>query len=176
MRAKVRLPLVVGCDPSSKKLAFYVIDTIGNDTWGQTYQLPEKKSHAYSPVNASRAGVACENAVRMAGAMTHDRQPQYLFIEEPVVARGGIRSSLMQAYVNGVVQDHFHSAGYIVHITHQSTWKAAIGAKPSGGKQAVFDAMLANFPFDIEACDGDEDLLDAAAMARFGCQTLGRTD
>ena len=168
--------MIVGCDPSSKKLAFYILIPGGKKS-GQSLPMAFKlrpDKDRYSPKSAAEAGNACMEVLL---ELEHFKEAQVhpvLFIEEPVVGRGGIRSSLVQAYINGVVQDWFTRADFEVRLTHQSTWKSGLGIPQRGGKESVREKMDELYPDDVRACGSDGDLLDAAALARYGLEAIRR--
>lgn len=164
-------PLVIGCDPSSRKLAFYITQVNKPEGIPLSIILRAEKD-IYTPLSAALAMEACDKALSMAEQYTTPGMRSYLFIEEPVVAKGGVRSSLVQAYINGTVQGCFVKAGFVVDIIHVSTWKSSLGIPTTGGKPQVLASMEALYPQDVVVCDGDGDVLDAAALARFGCQAL----
>jgi hypothetical protein len=168
----LRQPVIVGCDPSSKKLAFFAIHPLTRTVMARAFVL--RGNARYTPEGAAEAGHACAEMLTLINPMGTPSTPMILFIEEPVVGRGGIRSSLVQAYINGVVQDWFTRAGYSVRITHQSTWKSGLGIPQRGGKPEVLAAMKRLYPKDVRACGPDEDLLDAAALARYGVEAIRR--
>lgn len=166
----VRL-MIVGCDPSSKKLAFYALSPKSDQTLPMAFELRPNKER-YGPRSAAEAGDACMEVLLALEPFKRKGVHPVMFIEEPVVGRGGIRSSLVQAYINGVVQDWFTRADFEVRITHQSTWKSGLGIPQQGGKDRVREIMNELYPADVAACGGDGDLLDAAALARYGLETI----
>lgn len=164
-------PLVIGCDPSSRKLAFYITQVHKDEGTPLVFTLRGEKD-IYTAHSAAAAMEVCDKALSVAEQYITPGMRSYLFIEEPVVAKGGVRSSLVQAYINGTVQGCFVRAGFTVDIIHVSTWKSSLGIPVTGGKPQVLASMEKLYPLDVAICDGDGDLLDAAALARFGCQAL----
>jgi len=163
MRKKRTYPVVVGCDPSSKRLVFFIIWPDGSlGCW--PYELRNTSSERYTPETAREAKRVCEMILEVIG-----KQGARLYIEHPVVGKD-VRSSIVQAYINGVVQAEFRAAGHRVEIVHPSTWKSTLGIKGNDGKPEVLAAMKEKHPRDVRLCGDDPDAIDAAALARHGDQ------
>jgi Holliday junction resolvasome RuvABC endonuclease subunit len=96
------------------------------------------------------------------------------FLESPVGGRGGIKSTVVQAFTSGVVQACLIKTGWTVHLIHPSTWKAWLTGRGNVGKPEILRAMKGRFPKDVQAAQNDGDLVDAAALARYGYEAIGR--
>lgn len=177
-----RLPLIVGCDASSKRLAFFVIQGVTNTTRTEVLLLAPKLSDKFHPANLYAARVSVRtflNELKPISAGTD----KWLVIEYPVVGRGGSRATIVQSLVQGVVQECFYEAGYNIQTVYPGTWKSWLGVNTRskrsssnhgrGGKPAIRQAMKAKYPKDAQACGGDDDLYDAAAIARWGLASHG---
>lgn len=169
--------LVVGCDPSSKKLSFFALQ-LGTDTAKlRTYTFAGKAR--YEPKHSEEAMTACEEFLEYIEGMTGRRDTRYLFLEEPVMGRGGARTTMIQSFSSGVIQACFVRAGFTVYLINNSTWKAWLGV---AGKKTVSHkpkvhieiAMKQRFPKTAMMVGADGDLLDAAALARYGAETVQR--
>lgn len=162
--------LVVGIDASSKKLAMFAIHPVLGTTYAAIAILHKSK---YSPAAAGEAMDACFTFLDTVHKMSTPRAAKVAWIERPAVGRGGAQSTIVQAFVSGVVQACFTKAGFTVHLVHQSTWKTWLGVAPNAKTKAnvkpeVVQAMRAQYPRDWGAAGGDPDLIDAAAIARYG--------
>lgn len=178
-----KLPLIVGCDPSSKKLAFFAIQGITNTTFPAVYRLAPKTTDRFHPANLHNAKTMTREFIDQLKPVSKGTD-KWLVIEYPVVGRGGSRATIVQALVQGVVQECFYEAGYEMQTVYPVTWKAWLGvnlrSKRSttnhghGGKPAIKQAMTAKFPKDAQLCIGDDDLYDAAAIARWGLAAFAK--
>lgn len=166
--------LVVGIDGSSRKLAMFAIHPVLPTTYAAVAILHKSK---YSPDAAAEAMDGCFAFLDTVHKMATPRAAKVAWIESPVVGRGGPQAALVQAFVSGVVQACFVKAGFKVHMVHQSTWKAWLGVSPTAKtkgnvKPDVVRAMRAQFPKDWSTASGDPDILDAAAIARYGANAV----
>lgn len=159
-------------------MSFFAIHPVLPTVNAFTVQIAGKER--YTPAVAAQAMESSWDAIDRLEVMKVNKQtPCYLFLEEPVVARGGARTTMVQAYVSGAIQACFTKAGYTVYLVNQSKWKSFLGvqgAKTTSGqtKDYVRRAMQGRFPKDAKAVGRDGDLLDAAAIARFGQQVIQR--
>ena len=161
---------MVGCDPSSAKLTFYAIHLPTGTVKTHVANIGKGK---WTPGNCERAMYVAWEAIEMFDPMRRDGTAAWFYIEEPVVGRGGFRSTMVQSFVSGPVQACFSQANYNIELVNNSTWKAWLGVAgkrtESGKKKIHIDrAMQARFPKDHNVVNGDDDLLDAAAIARYG--------
>lgn len=101
----------------------------------------------------------------------HDR---FAWIELPLVGRGGVRSTLVQAYIGGIIRGTLHRAGFVVYDVNQSTWKAKVCGNGRSQKEDVLRTVKVAWPKAHVLVEHDGDLTDAAAIALFGTQVLGR--
>lgn len=95
-----------------------------------------------------------------------------VFIEEPVVARGNIRSTMKQAYVNGAVQA---AVGLLnpdtsVSLVPVTTWKKEVVGKGNASKDEVAD-----FVSDwMGGREDDQDICDAICVMLYGQIVMDR--
>lgn len=170
--------LIVGCDPSSKCLAFYALSPVTPTVKARKYTIGAKTK--YKPEDSAAALDACDDMIQVADSMATTGGRKFLFIEKPLRGRGGTNTTIVQSFVSGVVQACFVRAGYKVYLIDNQTWKSFIGVprgtrtKSGQPKTAVVNAMKARFPKDAMIVGTDGDLLDAAAVARFGAETVRR--
>lgn len=155
--------LIVGIDPSSIKLAFYALHPNLPTVMPLKYTLGKK----YSPGVAAAAMDATLEAVERMTTMSKSAT-RFAFMEAPVIGRGGARSTIVQAHTSGVVQACLIKSGFTVYMVNQSTWKTWLTGRPNVGKDYVVNAMKGRYPKDHKAAGSDGDVLDAAALARYG--------
>lgn len=183
MPGSVKPPLIVGCDPSSKHLALYAIQGLTDTVIFQSERLGPNKSSNYHVSNLYEARLQAEAFLALLRPMGRGCD-KWLVIEYPVVGRGKARATLVQTLVQGVVQERFYAAGYSIHWVYPATWKSFLGVRNrsrrattnhgKGPKPAIVQAMKARFPKDAVTCATDPDLLDAAAIARWGLMAYAR--
>jgi hypothetical protein len=113
-------------------------------------------------------------------------------IEAPIVAGPASRNisgTIVQAYMNGVLQASFYGSGYTTFVSPPTQWKAALGLGFNANKQAIDAWLLKEHPDIHQACCikksraagfsqpaalvADQDLIDAAAIARYAVTALG---
>lgn len=155
--------LIVGVDPASTKLAFYGLHPTLPTVLPMKYTLGKR----YSPEAAGAAMDATFEALERLRPMGAGKGA-LAFIESPVIGRGGARSTIVQAFTSGVVQACLIKSGFTVYMVNQSTWKTWLTGRPNVGKDYVVRSMKGRYPKDVIAAAGDGDVLDAAALARYG--------
>ena len=152
---------ILGIDPSSVKLAI-----VSDRLLSVKYTLAKQSG----PEGCLEALRAMENLlVALPG------RPGLAFIERPVVGRGGVQSSIKQAMVSGVLQAALLEFGWSVYLVHPSTWKTAIVGKPTAAKDEVARSLEDQWPEAHSLANGDQDLVDAAAICLYGVAIHART-
>lgn len=165
------MSLVVGVDPSAKKIALVATDTVTKTFFVYSfvlYKTGKQTTHSM--------GVAVG---AMEGFIEHLRhvsaRDRYAWVEDPVVGRGGVRSTMVQAYISGIVRGTLSQAGFIVYGVNQSTWKKQVCNNGGAQKPDVERVVKVAWPkIHPHVCD-DGDLIDAAAINIFGQQVLARS-
>lgn len=162
--------LIVGVDPSSKTLAL-----VGRNPTTKGFVVKKAVlGPRHTPDCCLEALHACHDFLESMEGLGYPMS-RNLFLEAPVVGRGGTRSTLVQAYVNGVVQAAFLQAGFTVHLVNVSTWKKDVCGHGHAGKEAVAGVIADKWPAMFRQHGGDQDLLDAAALCIYGSRTLRRS-
>ncbi len=90
------------------------------------------------------------------------------FIEAPLVGRGGVRSTLVQAYVNGAVQGMLAEDGWAVHLVPVGTWKKEVVGKGNATKEEVAEWAAARKTGVVTESKNDQDVIDALALCDYG--------
>lgn len=173
-------PFIVGCDPSSKKIAFFASQPITLTNVAQGYIISKKNNAKYEPGNLLRAERASLDFLRTANSMAPAKAERFLIIEEPLMGRGGVRTTVVQSLVSGVIQKCFYEAGYTIYMVNLQTWKAHFGIAgktTKGGKAKTNFTKLAlqgEYPKEVMACGDDHDLLDSLGICQWGIQAVRR--
>jgi Holliday junction resolvasome RuvABC endonuclease subunit len=95
-----------------------------------------------------------------------------LFIEEPPLAgMRNIRTAFQLNQVAGVILSATSAQGYLVPV---GSWKKAVCGAGGFGKADVADWLSRNRHDLFELARGNQNLLDAACLALYGLQTLGK--
>jgi Holliday junction resolvasome RuvABC endonuclease subunit len=163
-------PLVVGIDPSSKHLACVAKHPLGHTMAMVKYTLGTK----YSPQSAAEAMDSTLAFIDAIAPMAVPSAPRLAFIEAPLVGRGGVRTTMVQAYVSGVVQSCFVKAGFTVYLVNVQTWKASYCGNGHASKDDVRRAVAGRWPKAARNAGSDGDLIDAAAICDYGSEAASR--
>lgn len=147
--------VVLGIDLSSTKLA--IVARIGDDVVASTKvkfkTLGQLKTAIFDLLSKLES---------MPGALKH------AFIEEALVARGGSRVTIQQAYAMGAARLILEEDGWIVSLVHVSTWKKRVVGNGRADKLAISEWHRSVAPALYEEFAGDQDLVDADCIGRYG--------
>lgn len=170
-------PLIVACDPSSKKVSFFATQEFTQTHVAKSYALGRTKAAKFTADNLVRAEEACIDMLLTANSMWRRGAEKFLVIEKPLAGRGGIHSTIVQSLVSGVVQKCFRQHGYTVHMVNAQTWKAHLGVAGrrtgnSGTSKAKTNftklALQGEYPKQVMLCGDDHDLIDALGIHVWG--------
>lgn len=89
-------------------------------------------------------------------------------IEEPIAGKGGIRPAILQGYVSGVVQKAFQHRGADIMMISSSKWKKEVTGKGNADKIYIKNWLEQNDPEWFGRTGGDQDLIDASCIYRYG--------
>jgi Holliday junction resolvasome RuvABC endonuclease subunit len=96
-------------------------------------------------------------------------EPEYVYIEAPVVGRGGARPTILQSQVDGLVQSAaVKSSAVGVYSVNNKTWKKAVVGNGNATKQDTSAWLAKDHPVLSELAGDDQDLVDAAGVAVYG--------
>jgi len=179
--------VVIGIDPASKRLAF-VARGVAAPGHGDSNEYL-----AYKAVKLSKKSgpEACANGAKVTRHFIeavwakwpeckprhHDKEdrtnrddklPVVAYVESPVVGRGGVRSTMAQAFTSGAVQATLHEAGIEVRMANVSHWKKVVVGMGNAVKADVHAMIARRWPHFSERAGTDDDLNDAAAIALYG--------
>jgi Holliday junction resolvasome RuvABC endonuclease subunit len=146
---------VIGIDPSSKKLAMCIASE------GQ-FQLDVINLPAglYSATGAAYREVFCFLESLNGSA--------YVYMESPLVGVGGVHSTVVQAQVGGAVMAAVRNSATPLHMVNVGTWKKQVLGKGNAKKPEVAEWLEKNWPAAYHEANGDQDLIDAACISRYG--------
>ena len=155
---------IMGIDLSSRKIAIVVLD-------------PEAEPRAHTITvkkQPSRADELYELETGLYGyfPMMH---PCWVYIEAPVVGRGGARPTVLQSQVDGVVQVATVRFGHLgTYSVNNKTWKKAVVGNGNAAKDDTRSWLAAHHPVLADLCGDDQDLVDAAGVALYGTGVIER--
>lgn len=158
--------LILGVDPSTRKLAVTI-------TKRRNQRTPEM---AVIKLPVDRAD-ACAAAFREFFALLSDLREEtgedaHVFLEAPVLGRGGAYSTIAQANVGGAVMAATAESGGFLRLANVSTWKKVVCGRGNMKKPEVAMAMEFVWPEAFAEAAGDQDLIDSAAINLFGEKRL----
>lgn len=163
------MTLIVGVDPSSKKIAIVASETMTN-TVAAWSLIVSKPRETMSPGACARAQDRMDEFVLATARMSpYDR---HAWVETPLVASsGGVRATIAQAYIGGIIRASLVNAGFVVHDVHVGTWKKEVVNNGNAKKPDVARAVKTGWAKAWTLVEHDGDLIDAAAICQFGVRT-----
>lgn len=96
----------------------------------------------------------------------------YVYQEAPVVGRGGPRPTIAQAQVGGAAMAAVAECGGFLFLVNNSTWKKTVLGKGNLGKPEIGRELRKVWPEAWAEAGTDIDLIDSAAINRFGEKRL----
>lgn len=161
---------VIGVDPSSRKLAGVAMSVFDPDE----YDLWLVKLKERDPIE-----LRCLAAFRTARAFTRRIRRLYdpveivVFIEGPLVGRGGVKTTVIQSKVHGATIAGFVSGGAaFARESNASTVKKAVVGTGKAEKHEIMQWVADTYPDLHTEIDGDQDLADAMMHCRYGIDTM----
>lgn len=153
------MPVVIGIDPSSVKLAA-VMSVVGEEPEAKLYvkRLPKDKPEA-----CLAAMEWAQSLVGMAGL-----DDVYVYIEYPVMGRGGPGSTIPQALINGALQAGAFKAGAKVFSVNNAHCKKVVIGKGNATKDDIRAWVKKAWPALYEQIGKDQDLCDSAMIYVYG--------
>lgn len=163
-------PLIVGGDLSSKSLAFVAKHPITPTAMVVKYEITGRRQ-SYSPQSSYEAMASTMEYLNELKAMAGRTSEKIAYLEGPLVgSTKNIQTTIKQSFVNGVVQAVLVSAGFKVTLVPVGTWKKAVCGNGAADKELVAQTVKNLWPKVHVAADGDQDLLDAAAICLYGAE------
>ena len=166
--------LILGLDPSAKKIAVVGIETFTNSYFVEAGMLYPKRATRQTPESLANA-ITFMNSVIMSVEHLAPIGQRFAFVETPLVGRGGVSATVKQSYVGGIIRGCLASRGFIVYDSNPSSWRSTLKIKGKGTallKIATRQHVVANMPKVIPRIGDDADLTDAAAICLYGIHRL----
>lgn len=153
------MDIIIAVDPSARKLAAVTTGV------GPSYRIDVRTMPDEAVARCVAAYRWMHRLVREHGGL-HD---VYVFIEKPVLGRGGARGTLPLAEIHGAMLAAAHRAGAfeVVPVNNQS-WKRKVVHNGNADKPAIAKHVRKTWPRLYAEAGGDQDVCDAACMNRFG--------
>lgn len=162
------MSLVLGIDPSAKKIAIVATDTLTRVVVAEAYVL--YKTGSQTPESMGRAEMAMTDFLdKVARISPGDR---HAYVEQPVLNSVGIASTVKQAHIGGIIRGRLANAGFRVTDVNQSSWKAHVVNNGRADKPDVARVVKVAWPKAWALVEHDGDLTDAAAICRYGIDSL----
>lgn len=169
--------LVLGIDPSAKKIAIVGTETTLNVQHAEAFML-YKGTSKQTPESIYEAMVAMRGYLAgIHGLLSVSQKVAY--VESPLVGRGGTTTTIKQAYVGGVIRACLVEAGFTVYDVNQSSWKKHLGVRSRGTanqKADVARAVKIRWPKVQPVVEGDGDLTDAAGICIYGTDQVAKAN
>jgi Holliday junction resolvasome RuvABC endonuclease subunit len=156
---------VCGIDPSSKKLVAVITTLTSFRPEVHVVALPE------GPPNRQRA---CTLADKWLSALLYDYEDNlHIFLEEPVLGRGGAKATIPQSQVNGALLASAGRLDVVVHPVNNARWKKEVIGNGNASKERIAKVMGERWSELRAIAKGDQDVFDAGAINRYGVHVLG---
>jgi hypothetical protein len=147
---------VIGIDPSSKKVA--ICTTFTSKPEFKIIDLPEGVYPA--------TGAAFREVFAFLGEEDCGEEI-FIYLEAPVVGRNAY-STIVQAQVGGAVMAAAQNRGAKLFMVNVNSWKKQVVGKGNATKPEVAEWLEKYWPDAYNLANGDQDLIDAAAINRYG--------
>ena len=154
---------VVGVDPSSRKLAIAIDDGI------KRFEIVQ------APRSLTDRGQIIHHLYQGFQAVADQLGEMHIFLEAPVVGRGGAHSTIVQAQAATVVHlIGVTSSSSVLHEVNNKRWKKVVVGSGNADK-AQIRAWLTERESDwATLAADDQDLVDAACILLYGQHLLER--
>lgn len=154
---------MMGIDLSSRKIA--IVRLLGDDCEVHTVEI-EKLPNRVDELWALQEGVE---------GLMEQFTSSWVYVEAPVVGRGGARPTVLQAQVDGIVQVAAVRFGHLgVYSVNNKTWKKDVVGNGNADKSDTKSWLAAHHPVLADLCGDDQDLVDAAGVALYGRTVIER--
>lgn len=152
---------MVGLDPSSRKIALTFTPLEGEeDLQVRVFTLPQNVIPAL--------GLAYRLTRRFIRSHTSRGRRVVLYIEEPVVGKGGAYATIKQSKVHGAIVAGAVAGGAQVEAVQNSTWKKTVTGKGNNSKVQVAQWVRKNWKALSALAGPDQDIIDAGCILAHG--------
>lgn len=153
---------IIGIDPSSKKVAA-TITVDEKQLFMDVCQLPEAIEDA-----CHQAFIYTQNLVTRYGG----KNEVVVFVEEPVLGRGGAWTTIRQSQIRGCIIGGARSMGSAVYGVNNQRWKKEVLGAGNIRKDQIPIYVKELWPNAFEMAGKDGDLIDSACINRYGSHVL----
>jgi len=166
-------PIFIGVDPSTFHVAI-----VARSSGGKLLHC--RKEHmrtAKEPFVPQTIANAADMLYTTLAEIAEQRDdPLSVYIEQPLVGRGGVRTTVNMSMVVGSLVTAARWGGATTHVVNVQTWKASVVRRQfaNATKGEVADAIKALWPEAYEAAGGDQDLIDASSISFYGSTVTRR--
>lgn len=148
--------IIVGCDPSSRKIAL-VYTPVGQESLhARVFALPQAVVPSLE--------LAYRLTRRFVRRFTSRGQRVVFWIEEPVVGKGGAYATIKQSKVHGAIVAGAVAGGAQVDAVQNSTWKKTVTGKGNNSKVQVAQWVRKEWKSLSKLVGPDQDLIDAGCI------------
>lgn len=154
--------MIVGIDPSSHSIAVSCISASSGFVFVGKQKI-ERKGR-WEPEHAWAVETAADQIFTDILIGRDDR----IYLESPVVGRGGANATIVQSYVSGIIQSVAAAYGVDLRLVHHSKWKAQAVGNGNSSKENTAMVLAELHPELVDKCGHDSDLWDACGLALYG--------
>lgn len=165
------MPLIVGIDPSARKIAIVATHTTLRVSHVKSYVL-YKSSERQTAESMGLAVEAMQEFILWVESV-ETRGERFAWVEDPVVGRS-VTATTKQCFISGIIRGHLALAGFSVYGANVSSWKKSVIGNGNADKAAVLAHVQRAWPKIVPRIGIDGDLADAAAINLYG-QGVNRT-
>jgi Holliday junction resolvasome RuvABC endonuclease subunit len=165
--------LIAGIDPSAKKIAIVATHPTLNVSYVQSFMLYKTKE-TQTPASLGKALDAMDEFLAWAAGVAPQGEQRFAWVEDPLVGRGGVTTTMKQSYVGGIIRATLHNAGFTVYGVNVSSWKKDVLGNGRAQKPAVSAHLKRAWPKVHGLVGSDGDLADAAAINLYGRSVLAK--
>lgn len=167
--------LIAGIDPSAKKIAIVAQVTTLQINHAFSWPLYLKGETKQTVESLGRAVEGMERFLSWADMACPDPDQRFVWVEDPLIGRGGPVTTMKQSYVGGIVRGLLVRSSFRVYGVNVSSWKSQVCGDGRADKRMVALAVGRRWP-KIRGLVGDDgDLTDAAAICLYGAETLRKS-
>lgn len=158
------MDVVVGVDPSSRKIAMTI--TVGDVLDMRVKALPQQMP--------AQACLVAYTYMRKTAKELGEHGQVWVFIEDPVLGRGGAKATIPQTRVNGaLLAGALGVSGTKVYGVNNSKAKKMIVGSGNAGKPEIKRWCAKCWPAAFRLADGDQDLIDSSMIHQYGVKLVG---
>ena len=170
--------LVVGIDPSSKKIALtYSLVEINKDK--KIYKIPtsglnvetivfnKKNTKQFASLEAFNfSDNFCQKILK-----EFSKHPIHIYLESPVLGVN-VHATIVQSFISGALQAGFAKNNLSITMANNTTWKKDVTGKGNHKKDEVSNWVKENHLSNYKILGEDQDLIDAYCIMLYGINQI----